>query len=123
MTESIQLDVTLKGVVRREGKRWMAGCPSLNVYSQGQTRDQAQRCLEEAVELWFESCLERGTLETALQEVGFRPAPWGMPLMGQEDSVIVRQVNDAAIIGKPFEFSISIPAYQTAAMPQTQAGH
>jgi predicted RNase H-like HicB family nuclease len=121
MTESIQLEVKLKGVARREGRRWVAGCPSLNVYSQGETREQAQRCLEEAVEPWFESCLERGTLDRALQEVGFRPAPWGMPLVGHEEAVIVKQLGDAAIVGKPFEFNISIPAYQAAAILQAQA--
>jgi predicted RNase H-like HicB family nuclease len=122
MTESIQLDVKLKGVVRREGKRWIAGCPSLNVYSQGRTREDAQRCLEEAVELWFESCLERGTLGAALQEVGFRPAPWGIPLTDRAEFVSVKQVSDAAIVGTPFELSISIPAYQAAAILQSQAG-
>jgi len=122
MTESIHLEVQLKGVVRREGKRWIAGCPSLNVYSQGRTREDARRCIKEAVELWFESCLERGTLGAALQEVGFRPAPWGMPLTGREEFVSVKQVSDAAIVGTPFDLTISIPAYQAAAFLQAQAG-
>ena len=39
--------------------------------TQARTKKEALEALREAVELWFESCIERGVLDTALNEVGF----------------------------------------------------
>jgi predicted RNase H-like HicB family nuclease len=62
----------LRAFVRRDtNERWVAVCPSIDVASQGTDADDARRCLDEAVQLWFESCIERGTLERALQESHF----------------------------------------------------
>jgi len=121
MAESINLTVKLRGVVRRKGKTWVAGCPKLNVWSQGADREDAERSLQEAVELWFEDCLSRGTLDQALREVGFRPAPWGIPLTGTEESVrLVRVAEDEDLLGSDFQVSVSVPAYQAAAQLQAQ---
>jgi predicted RNase H-like HicB family nuclease len=73
VNEIIRLDVELRAFVRRDTEeRWIAVCPSIGVASQGSDADDARRCLDEAVELWFESCIERGTLERALRESNFR---------------------------------------------------
>ena len=70
MTESIALDVHLRAYVRRDTpKRWIATCPLVGVVTQGASADDARQCLQDAVELWFESCVERGVLEQALREV------------------------------------------------------
>lgn len=122
MPESIQLKVNLRGVVRHEGRHWVAGCPALNVWTQGTTRDDARRCLDEAVELWFEDCLARGVLDRALQEVGFRPVPLGGPVSPNAETVgVMQRVDDEAILGAPFDLSVSIPAYQAAALLGAQA--
>ena len=74
MNETITLDVELRASVRREtDERWVAVCPSIDVASQGTDAADAKRCLDEAVQLWLESCIERGTLERALQECHFQP--------------------------------------------------
>jgi len=121
MTESIEITVNVHGVVRHEGRRWIAGCPKLNVWSQGASKQEAQRCLKEAVELWIEDCLVRGTLDQALREVGFQPAPWGIPLTGVEGSVTVKRTADAAaVLGTDFDLNVSMPAYQATAFLQSQ---
>ena len=43
--------------------------------SQARTRKRALESLREAVELWFESCIDRGVLDAALTEVGFAKIP------------------------------------------------
>jgi len=60
--------------VEREGDVWVASCDALDVASQGDDRDDAGRMLAEALHLFLESCLERGTLEEVLRECGFEPA-------------------------------------------------
>lgn len=58
-------------IVKRDSdKRWIAFCPDLDVYSQGRTSKKAKKALAEAVTLWIEDCLERGTLDGALLGVG-----------------------------------------------------
>jgi predicted RNase H-like HicB family nuclease len=111
MTESIALDVHLQAFVRRETpRRWIATCPMVGVASQGKTADDAQRCLQEAVELWFESCVERGVLEQALREANFRPA-------SATASVQRRPADpESSVLGKPFEIHLKIPAYEAVTL-------
>ena len=44
----------------------------LDVHSQGYTEEEARRNLAEAIKLFVVSCFERGTLDEALKECGFR---------------------------------------------------
>ncbi len=46
-------------------------CPSLDLCSQGETVQEAKNNIKEAVELFMESCLERGTLHKTLARRGF----------------------------------------------------
>lgn len=55
------------------GSIWIASCPSLDVVTQGESFDQAHENLTEALTLFFESCIRRGTLEQVLQEAGYEP--------------------------------------------------
>lgn len=71
MTSSIRLKTSLECFTRKEGMRWLAACPVLDVHTQGRTEPEARRLIQEAVTLWFQSCIERNTLQEALQECGF----------------------------------------------------
>src|SRR5712692_4274474 len=63
----------LFGVVKREGDWYIAHCPPLDVTTQGRTESEAKANLVEASALFLISCLERGTLDQALKELGFIP--------------------------------------------------
>jgi len=63
--------VGLKTWLRREGGTWIAWCQAIDVLSQAETEQGAKEALQEAVELWFESCVARGVLAEALLDVGF----------------------------------------------------
>ena len=61
-------------VVFREEFGWIVGeFPTLGVASQGRTREEAERNLIEAAQLFIESCFERNRLDEALKELGFTP--------------------------------------------------
>jgi len=110
VNETITLDVELHAFVRCDTKeRWIAVCPSIGVASQGISADDARRCLDEAVELWFESCIERGTLERALQESNFRPLHVAESDQAGSDS------DGDALLGDAFIVRVAIPAYQATA--------
>ncbi|MEJ5311983.1 MAG: type II toxin-antitoxin system HicB family antitoxin [Anaerolineae bacterium] len=55
-----------------EDDQIVALCPELNVSSFGDTSQEALAALQEAVELFLEECQRMQTLETVLEEAGYR---------------------------------------------------
>ena len=124
MSETVSLDIQLRAFVRREAKtRWVAICPRIDVASQGHSADEAKRCLREAVELWFESCIERGVLDQAMREASFRPLAAGETIPPDSERVLVnrKEAGEHDVLGDLFPIRIEIPAYQAAAMLESHA--
>jgi predicted RNase H-like HicB family nuclease len=69
-------------IVQKE-QRYVASCPVLDVYSQGDTPEQAQNNLVEALTLFLTSCFERGTLDAVLKECGFHIHKTSLPSEGK----------------------------------------
>jgi len=70
---SIQFSVQVSIQVKREGMWFIASCPALDLHSQGRSEKEALDNVGEAIQLFVESCYERGTLEQVLKESGFQP--------------------------------------------------
>lgn len=100
-------------VHRKSEKLWVAGCPRLDVYSQGAMREEAKRALKEAVELFVESCLERDTLAEVLRDCGFRLVPAAVHVPERLEE-LKRPSEDEELLGEPFSLDLTIPAYQAA---------
>lgn len=62
---------TLTGYLFREGRAWVAYCRELDLSSVGEDEKEALCNVQEVIQLFFESCLERGTLLDALHELGW----------------------------------------------------
>ncbi len=71
MKATVQVEFELYGVVKRKGKWYIASCPPLDLTTQGRDEIEAKKNLQEAAELFIVSCIERGTLDQALKELGF----------------------------------------------------
>ena len=56
--------------VWQEGDVYVSHWPTLDVYSQGDTEQEAEANLAEAIRLFVESCSERGTLEAVIGAQG-----------------------------------------------------
>ena len=69
----MQADFILFGQIKKKGNWFVAHCPPLDVTTQGKTLEEAKNNLIEASQLFMISCLERGTLDQALKELGFVP--------------------------------------------------
>ena len=67
----ITMTVKLPIRVIKKDRWYVASCPVLDVFSQGDTEKKATDNLSEALSLFLISCLERGTLEQVLRECGF----------------------------------------------------
>jgi predicted RNase H-like HicB family nuclease len=108
--DTVEISMSLICTVKQDAMdRWVTGCAALDVFSQGKTEEEAKRCLEEAIGLWVEDCLERGTLDQALHEVGFHRVRQEAIDSGQTPASPSRPAADT------FLLHISIPVYQAAA--------
>ena len=116
MTETISLEVNLQAYVRREtARRWIATCPLIGVVTQGRTVAEAKSCLQEAVELWFESCIERGVLDQALREANFRPSVSDAlrPTAGIHSS---KPKGNPNVLGEAFAVRLTVPGYEAPSL-------
>jgi predicted RNase H-like HicB family nuclease len=100
MRVEVKAEFTLFGVTKHEGDWYIAHCPPLDLTTQGKTLAEAKKNLIEASELFIVSCLERGTLDQALKELGF------VPLKSKPTNI--RNAFPIAI-PVPFGFEKSIP--------------
>lgn len=55
----------------RENDLIVALCPELQVSSFGETLEEAERSIREALDLFIEGCESMGTLKDVLEEAGF----------------------------------------------------
>ena len=91
MTQVEAYCLGLKAWRRRDEGACIAWCPGLAVLSQAETEDGAMEALREAVELWFESCVERGVLAEALGEVGIIGPAHGEPIPAAAGAITICQ--------------------------------
>jgi predicted RNase H-like HicB family nuclease len=73
MSPRVTFEFQLPYKIKEEGRWYIATCPILDVHSQGTTAEKAKSNLVEALQLFFISCFERGTLDQVLKESGFKP--------------------------------------------------
>src|SRR5207244_5804402 len=78
---AVQAQFQLFGVFEKKGRWFITHCPPLDLTTQGKTLAEAKRNLVEASEMFISSCVERGTLDLALRELGF------VPLKGQPEAM------------------------------------
>jgi predicted RNase H-like HicB family nuclease len=107
MLGTVDLKIKLEARLTQDGNDWIACCPPLDLFTQADNKESALAGLREAISGWFESCLARGVLAKALEEVGFRLAKNGESI--PEHASIVQ-----ASQGE--EVEVSIPAYIAATL-------
>lgn len=112
----VTLSLKLEAATKQEGNSWIAWCVPLDVYSQAETKEAALSSLRDAVNLWFESCIERDVLPQALEEAGFEKSKPGQAIP-KDASVVEMEVapssnsNDDYV---PATIEVEIPAYIAA---------
>ena len=115
MAETVSISLRLVCRVHQEADDlWVAGCPRLDVHSQGSTIEEAKSSLGEAVELFVESCIERDTLDEVLRDCGFHLAGMSAPEHGEHISVEMDPADETELLGESFPLDITVPAYLAA---------
>jgi predicted RNase H-like HicB family nuclease len=100
----IQFRMRVPVEVKHSGDWFIASCSVLDVHSQGTTEKEAIANLTEALQLFVESCYERGVLEQVLKECGFEPA------------------SEAQLPSAPQKYTIEVPLPLVSRRAQARAG-
>jgi len=56
----------------KQGSRYIADCPALQLSTHGKSTTEVKRHFEETLTLWLETTLEHRTLHSALKELGWK---------------------------------------------------
>ncbi len=73
--------------ILREGKKYIAYTPALDLSTSGDTFDQAKQRFGEIVDIFFEEILKKGTFEEVLTELGWQKihAKWIPPIVVSQE--------------------------------------
>jgi predicted RNase H-like HicB family nuclease len=113
--DTVDMSFRLICTVKRDAKRrWVAGCPQLDIFSQGDTKEAAKAALDEAVKLWIESCVERNTLDEALRQCGFRRVTAEEAQRSRQVLTLHPPLPETE--ADTFNLMLIVPAYQAAAV-------
>lgn len=95
--KKINFQASLPVTFLREGDQFVAYTPALDLSTSGDSFEQAKKRFSEAVQIFFEECLNMGTLESVLSDLGWNKqnSQWNPPMVVAQDTQM---------------FNLSIPA-------------
>ncbi|MFA5249165.1 MAG: hypothetical protein WC397_01340 [Candidatus Paceibacterota bacterium] len=75
------MNIKLAVSIIKEGKQYIAYTPALDLSTCGKSEKQAKKRFEEAVDVFFQELIERGTLENVLADLGWKKikTQWAPP--------------------------------------------
>lgn len=92
-----KIQFSLPVIVMKEASGFVAYSPALDLSTVGETFDKAKVMFEEAVDIFFEEIIEKGTVDRALEELGWQK--------------VNREYIPPVVVGQQTE-SFSVPAFQ-----------
>lgn len=72
MKEVVTFEVKVPFSIKKKGDVFVSCCPVFDLWSQGDSFDEAKKNIAEALKLFVTTCFERGTLNEVLKECGFK---------------------------------------------------
>ena len=74
MKPKLQFEMKVPVEIFKDGSVYVSYCPIFDVYSQGDTEEDAKKNLIEALTGFIITCYEMGTLSEVLRNSGFSPS-------------------------------------------------
>jgi len=68
----MQIDIKLPIIIEKKEKWYVSSCHILDMYSQGDTENEAKNNIIEALTIFLQTCIEHGTIEAVLKDCGFK---------------------------------------------------
>ena len=91
LMKKMNIQVKLPMSILREGKKYIAYTPALDLSTSGKTFDEAKKRFGEVVEIFFEEILRKNTTEAVLEELGWQKIhqKWNPPVVVANESQTV----------------------------------
>ena len=83
----VGLEFKLPVSVIKEGKKYIAYTPALDLSTSGKGYEEAKKHFEEIVTIFFEELIKKGTLEEVLLDLGWKrvKTKWNPPMVISQD--------------------------------------
>ncbi|MBF0623698.1 MAG: type II toxin-antitoxin system HicB family antitoxin [Magnetococcales bacterium] len=85
----IRMEIMVPMEVKRDESWFVASCTPLDVHAQGDSEESAIAELKDALQLFFETCLELGALEQVLKDSGFSVSPVRASVQEEDGALMV----------------------------------
>ena len=85
----VEIKMKVPILVEKDEPGYVSRCPPLDICSQGETKKEARENLIEAMQLFVESCFERGVLDSVLKDCGLVRDGEKMPIPKDVDSTYI----------------------------------
>ncbi|MFP4539973.1 MAG: type II toxin-antitoxin system HicB family antitoxin [Candidatus Paceibacterota bacterium] len=86
--KKLQIQTNLPLSVIKEGNRFIAYTPALDLSTSGKTYEEAKKRFNEAVSIFFEEIIDEGNAEEVLSDLGWTKVQkkWSSPLVVSQES-------------------------------------
>ncbi len=86
--KKIKFNFSLSVSILKEGSRFIAYSPAIELSTSGKTHKEAKKRFKEASSLFFEEIMENGTLEDVLKDLGWKKErkQWNPPVVISQES-------------------------------------
>jgi len=86
------LEFKLPVSILREGKKYVAYTPALDLSTSGRSYGEVKKRFNEIVNIFFEELIKKGTLEEVLRDLGWKriQTKWNPPVVVSQESQTVR---------------------------------
>jgi len=84
----MNFDLNIPVTILKEGKRFVAYTPALDLSTSGKTLAEAKKRFEEAAKIFIEEIAQHGTLEEALSDLGWKKtkSAWQSPVVISQET-------------------------------------
>jgi len=88
----INLEFKLPVSFLREGNKYIAYTPALDLSTSGKTYKETKKRFEAIVNIFFEELIKKGTLDDVLIDLGWKRSQsrWSPPLVVSQESQLIR---------------------------------
>lgn len=86
--KKIDLQIKLPIMIIREGKKFIAYTPALDLSTSGKNYNEVKKRFDEIVSIFFEEVVEAGTLDEVLKDLGWQKSKkqWIPPLVISQEA-------------------------------------
>ena len=88
----LKLNLQLPISIFREGKHFIAYTPVLDLSTSGKNYDEVKKRFKEAVSIFFEELVKKGTLDEVLESLGWQKIKkqWTPPFLISQESQMIQ---------------------------------